>query len=312
MLTVIEGPDCGGKSTWARWLQAHAPGTSIHAHGPYSGEARTVHHYWATVLASMQPGAHVVADRAWPSEPVYGEAYRGGSDRVGVQRRLLERAAFSAEGVVAYFLPPYPKVVQAWTARKGDEYLDEERQLRRVYELFLEQFMNASGLPSVLVDWTVSTPREIRELIDAGRAARDLGPGLGHWNPGRSVLIVLGDGDDARASERGQAPPRQLPGCDFRASESSLLDALEAEGVHESALYWACATPDLSPHFIDDLQPAGVVAVGRKAERWCNAHAVPNDAVPHPAWWTRNRRGERHPVAAAAAQFVRPEEEVKS
>lgn len=85
-LFILEGPDCTGKSTLATHLCRFLPAVYMHASGD-----KSLHHSMLAYHQSLTAGAkvnlyhgkHVVLDRHWPSEYVYGQIFRPElSDRV--------------------------------------------------------------------------------------------------------------------------------------------------------------------------------------------------------------------------------------
>src|SRR5690606_4535727 len=133
-VTIFEGPDGGGKSTAAREYAALTNALYIH-HGPYKqvGDGLS-----RMVLESMLPALlgyqDVVLDRCWLSEPIYADAFRGGKDRLGLERsRVLDRAALRCGAVIVKCLPQWAVVKANFLSRLGEEYLDTADQLLRVY-----------------------------------------------------------------------------------------------------------------------------------------------------------------------------------
>jgi hypothetical protein len=128
MLTILEGPDGGGKTCFAETLTSQPGSEAVtYDHGPYLEHAEIARLYWPMIeRALVPPRQEVLADRSWLAEPVYGDAYRGGANRLPVaHRRLLERAALAAHAVVGFFLPPAERCAETFLRRLDREYLPD-------------------------------------------------------------------------------------------------------------------------------------------------------------------------------------------
>lgn len=300
MLTIFEGPDGGGKSQFARWFAWNDPARvlidppRVDDHGPYLGESSIAPHYWRSIVGA-RAGYTVYMDRSWIAEPIYGAAFRGGDDRIGIAyRRMLERGAWSARAVVALFLPPFEVCAESFQRRREEEYLPDTDRLRAVYQgyLGLIEGTRTLDLPCVVVDYTRHRRAQIRDLIAAVRPPVDAcGLGAGRFEPGRSILVV-GDRPGPCHPERGGdcgAPfvTFQRGGCSVWLSEQ-----LEAAGIPESNLYFINAYSrdgaTASPFFLSHLRPPLVVALGERAADWARTVAQVNAVeVPHPQYWRR-------------------------
>lgn len=318
MLTILEGPDGGGKTTFTR---GYASGAPVYDHGPYpDATARTLPILYAPMIQEARESRRlVVGDRSWLAEPVYGAAYRNGANRLTVvARRMLERAALDARAVVALFLPGIERCVETFAARRGEEYLDSVGQLEAVYAGYLGYLVDGpmrpglfgylTDLPLVVADWTRHRPGQLAELIEAARPRFGHGPGAGHLDQG-SVLLV---GD--RPSEPDPVL-RDAPFTSFHRGGCSawLAELLEEEGVPERRLYWVNAnttggtvrrrelTELLEQHAFRE-----VVALGENA-----AHSLRSiglaylRSVEHPQYWKRFHHHERYPLLDVLQEVLR-------
>lgn len=133
-LTILEGPDGGGKSTLIKtWWPAER--ASVFAHGPYtkcSGDEIAAA-YLHDISYERATGRIVAMDRCWISEGIYGPVARGKNRLDDRQRLVLEQAAHECHAVVVLCLPSYEACLKAYLARKELEYLEDETQLKRVY-----------------------------------------------------------------------------------------------------------------------------------------------------------------------------------
>lgn len=135
-LTIFEGPDGSGKSTLAKRF-AKATGARYVHFGPLpkiSGSLGRVH------VEAMMPALlgyqDVVFDRSWLSEVPYGQAFREGTDRLGdPSREMLDRLALRCGGAVVMCDPGWETVRSNFLARKHMEMLDDDNQLKIVYDL---------------------------------------------------------------------------------------------------------------------------------------------------------------------------------
>jgi hypothetical protein len=312
VLTIVDGPDGGGKSTWTRWYTARGR-QQVYDHGPYPGEELIAPHYWESMIPARD--WPVVMDRCWVAEPIYGAAFRGGMNRITTaHRRMLERAALAVRGVVALFLPPYEICRLAFLARKGDEYLASTEELAAVYDGYLGLIRGATNvngrwlhlpmsLPYVVADWTRHTPRQISALIESVRGLPNEGPGTGRWAPDETVVLV---GD-----RPGTTPgPGWSPFTTWndRGCSAWLADVLEAAEIPESALYWVnafSADGRATPHeWLATLQPRTVITLGREAAAWLqkwDGHRTLRaiDEVEHPQFWKRFHHRDPYPLVDA-------------
>lgn len=133
-LTIFEGPDGGGKTTLAnRWFQNWE--CTAFNHGPYLN--RTGDEIAAAYLHDVEHFKvslrHVIMDRCWISESIYGPAARGKNRLDERQRLFLEQAAHEANGIVIICLPSFEACKKAYLARKELEYLEDETVLQRVW-----------------------------------------------------------------------------------------------------------------------------------------------------------------------------------
>ena len=142
MIIILEGPDGGGKTTLAERLRqffgTHRM-THVMKHGPYIGMSTEdlCKTYFRSMTQALTYDDHVIMDRSWLSEPIYGTVYRNGANRVDLpRRRMLERVALSRGAVVVHCQPDLSLCVDTFKQRKGIEYLDTTEQLGAVYEAY--------------------------------------------------------------------------------------------------------------------------------------------------------------------------------
>lgn len=292
-VTIFEGADGAGKTTLIEALrQRHA--ALVLNHGPYLNETSIARHYLASLEVARD--GDVFMDRSWLAEPIYGNAYRHGSDRIGVaSRRMLDRVALSLGGVVVRCAPLFNVCAATFTRRaaKHGEYLDNVDQLRAVYNGYQEDLR--TDLSVVDFDYMTMTTEDLWSRVEAARPLKNGGPGVGHWAPGKIALLV-GDQMNSRGTW-------DLPFVSFNRHGCSawLADGLEKNEVSEAGLYWINSTGldgrPLGDKFINELQPTKIIALGERAATWCDGHGLDHKTVvPHPQFFKRFKAGQAYPL----------------
>lgn len=307
---ILEGPDGGGKSTLAGQLAAafekNGPVHVVH-HGPYPGmSGEDLMGFYLASMALAAENRTVIMDRSWISEPIYGKVYRNAESRLKTwQVRMLERVALGYNGVVVKCLPPGGACLSNYAARKGVEMLDNEDQLAQVY-------MEYAAMQSTLavLDFDYTQQHCYGQLLnDLGRC-HDLnkGPGIGMFSPWSVVLL----GDTVNPNEAVKGFDRDLPFVTIGASGCSywLTEQLEEFGIREDQLYWANVTRSdgapLSYHWLLDLKPKAVIAMGHRAARWCNSFGIDFESTNHPQFIKRflSSKPERTQIVDAIATVI--------
>lgn len=145
-LIILEGPDGAGKTTLGEKL-ATMLGVPISNHGPYKGEGQIWMRYFDSMVPYYKGERHVILDRCWLAEPVYGAVYRGGTNRIEPwQKRILNHVANSGSVMLVWCLPPVEKCLEAFRSRRQLEMLDSEQQLRDVYFEYVKAAANEQGI----------------------------------------------------------------------------------------------------------------------------------------------------------------------
>lgn len=158
-ITIFEGPDGSGKSTAAK-KYAEATGARLVHCGPYPQLTTELKHvYLQAMVPALLDYDHVVLDRCWISEPIYGAIFRNGEDRLGRRGcELLDGIAALCDGHVIVCLPPLETCLDNWRRRhaQGGEYLEREEQLRDVWQLYTDCVANdaLTNLPVQTFDYT--------------------------------------------------------------------------------------------------------------------------------------------------------------
>lgn len=305
---ILEGPDGGGKSTLAAQLERQLAGPVITTHhGPYREDGATVwRRYLTSMLTAYADLAHVVLDRSWLSEPIYGAVYRGGANRIdAAERRMLERVALGRSAGLVLCRPGWAACEASFRARKevGGEMLDDTAQLRAVYDAYKQLELASLFQGGVFAEYPAlynyeqQTPGGVIEQLRL-TPMENLGPGIGAWRPGQVALIV---------GERpgGFGGRWHLPFVSLTEGGCSawLANQLEAADIAEHDLYWINAYdgPEergaaCSSDWVDALQPKLIVALGEGAGGWCVKRNLGHVQVSHPQHHKRFKHRQAYPL----------------
>lgn len=294
MIIILEGPDGGGKTTLAERLRQFF-GTHrmahVMKHGPYIGMSTEdlCKTYFRSMTQALTYDDHVIMDRSWLSEPIYGTVYRNGANRVDLpRRRMLERVALSRGAVVVHCQPDLSLCVDTFKQRKGIEYLDNTEQLGEVYEAY-ETLSQHTCLPVVHYDYEKDALESlVQTLMD--RSTPNGASGGGSFKPG-NILMLCDKGPRTNIKASAAVVPF-INFLDDDGPSRMLADTLEREGVPESDLYWINTqtyqgTPTDSS-FMKDLQPSRVFALGNNAYAWALNNSVQAYKLPPPLYHMQN------------------------
>ena len=163
-LTILEGPDGGGKTTLAAALKAlDPPGTTVIHHGSYAGQEGITELYMSSI--QLAKSTKVVLDRSWLSERIYGDVYRNGMNRLGsAGETWLSMTASDFGAVVVLCLPSYQQCYTTFTSRIAGEMLDTTRQLQQVYGGYARQ--NWKHIPVIEYDYTLDTFQSLLKRME--------------------------------------------------------------------------------------------------------------------------------------------------
>lgn len=257
-LTIVEGCDGGGKTTFA-----HAFARETHAHYVHFGPLPHVHDHLARMyVEAMQPALlglqDVVFDRSWLSERPYGMAFRHGQDRLSpVIIRMLERLAFRCGAVVVHCRPTWATTRKNFIRRRAEEYMDTVTQLQHVYQLYET---TKTALPMIQYNFQRDQP-PTPIIIDASRMplhARDV-----RSAGNRSALCAIVGESCAEWTDRDAW--YQWPCASFSKTGSAyrLTRAMMTRAIDEASLYWVNCD---QPNFATTLPHAATIfALGTRA-----------------------------------------------
>lgn len=292
-LTIFEGPDGGGKSTAAHAFADATGARYVHFPALPRVNKGLGRMYVEAMLPALLGYQDVVFDRCWLSEMPYGVAFREGQDRLtSASRRMLERLAMRCGAVVVRCQPAWEVVKANYLGRRHLEMLDNEHQLRTVYDLYAEQL---TDLPELVYDYTKKDLLTAPKLIDGVEAMRfprhrlDVAS-AGNWG-GRFVFV-----GQSFAERKDNDAFYQWPFASFSCEGCSqwLADQLDSAGVGENQILWLNADQDLS--ILYGLDDATVVALGNEAYDQLYRLKILAHVVPHPQSWRRFSAKQPYPL----------------
>ena len=305
-LFIMEGPDGGGKSTLVETLRKTYPRAHYVHFGPLLKVKQLFRCYVEAMMPAVLGHSDVVLDRCWLSEPIYGSVFRGGQLRVDpVEERMLERLAARCNAVVINCLPPWSSVSRTFESRKGEEYLDTQKQLKEVYNQYA-LLKGGTSLPVLPYDYVKqqALTSQMPVMLDmAGLilASSSLISTKAHELPGSagfkdSKVLLVGE---SFAELKDGDPLYQWPFASTdRASCSwwltrQLIDA----GIPESKLCWVNAD-QLTPDMQTDLVCQHVICMGDAAENAVLEHGPKRQIhrVNHPQSWKRFHSSKPYPL----------------
>lgn len=282
---ILEGPDGGGKSTLARYLQDRYGYAVCKTNQPKEGEDLFTS-YTGSLVAALNHYRPVVFDRHYLGEAIYGPIMRG-EDRLGTRgRRLIERLLVSRGVHLILCLPTWAQLLEAWKAKNGDDYLRNEDQLNKINNAYHREMDR--GLPNATVyQWSLEERAEV--IASCLFEPLPAYPSFMTGYPGATTLIV-----GERVNPK--AVPWDLPFHHLGNCSDWLLDRLDDAHIPERSLCWANALNRLGE--VNPLDQAltacdnlkRVIALGDKATEVCRerfngtTEVVP---LPHPQYWKR-------------------------
>lgn len=157
-LFIVEGPDCSGKSTFAKHLATQRNATYIHASGAKSLHT-AMQDYHKSLLSDAKVNLlnrDVVMDRFWPSELVYGQIFRPHmSDRVYDFVEILP--------LVATLNPTYifcddPEVENRHAKQQDQDHPYNAVQFAMVVDSYRKLTVEMMDMPALPNLWHPRTP----------------------------------------------------------------------------------------------------------------------------------------------------------
>lgn len=286
-LTIFEGSDGSGKTTAAQDYAKYTGARYVHL-GPFprvtTGLARL---YVEAMLPALLGYQDVVLDRCWMSEPIYGQAFRGGVTRLSpASTRMLERIAMRCETLLVLCQTDLNSTLATFRGRRGVEMLGRESQLFDVWKQYDQEFSRPDrlALPTKFYDYKIhgsfvsyyfgeELGRNIRTAIHAPK-----------WSSGGNLMaryVLVGE---SFGLHKNVDPLFQVPFVSFTGSGCSqwLTTALANADVSESQLLWVNSDePELGEILSPDLRTK-IFGLGEKASTKLNELGYDFKSVMHP------------------------------
>ena len=286
-LTIFEGADGSGKTTAARQFAEETGARYVHF-GAFPRARHISRFYAEAMLPALLGYQDVVFDRSWYDEAPYGRAFRNGHDRVGTDEgRMLARLAMRCGVIVVVCSPPWEVCRSNYASRKHIEYLENEQQLKVVYDHF------AAGVATFPFTFPYDYTRDSAlspAALDRCRFTRHplAVRSAGNW---LAPIVLVGE---KFAEPKEHDPFYQWPFASFsdRGCSRWLTRRLDVVGVQEYQLLWVNADQDL-----ELISPTrDYYALGDMAAKRLTELGVPFQGVPHPQAWKRFHHGEAYPL----------------
>lgn len=291
-LTIFEGPDGGGKTTLGRTYAERTGARYVHF-GPLPNVSKGLPRlYVEAMLPALLGYQDVVFDRCWLSETPYGDAFRGGADRMTVaDRRMLERLSLRCGAVVVRCQPPWATVKANYLSRKHLEMLENEHQLRQVYRAYEKE---PSALPMLVHDYTQVNDQAVLDAFieDRRHPCHPLNANTaGSWTA-KTALV----GQDF-AERKDQDPFYQWPFASFSNQGCSqwLTNHLVIIGKPESELLWINADQNLTGVTSGRLDRL-YYALGDEAFARLKGLGIAAVKLPHPQQHKRFHAKQPYPL----------------
>lgn len=297
---VLEGPDCGGKTTLANWLVKNHDCQLVHTGPPQGLPFQEYMSQLMDVDLKRRMGMDtrpVVFDRLHLGERVYGPIVRD-NDRLGpYYNRMLDRVLLGFGAVIVYCAPCDRQLtVDEWRKRaaEGKELITNEGLFEKVLQEY-QSLMVKQIVSLAMYDYTAPNAElNLIERVQTYGAFPNEGPGIGHWSPGKSTLLV---GEQIAKPISGKV---DWPFTGVGGSSLWLAERLEEWGVSERDLYWVNAlrpaNQKADPEFIARLRPKKVIALGVMADNWLDEAGIAHEKVDHPQSWKRFNYGKPYPL----------------
>jgi len=302
-LFLIDGMTISNRSQVASAVAAKFPKESVEV---FTCNDEVPPHIYVPMMVSAFVGKNVIIENGWRAHTVLSllnEPTRHPKEFL----RMLDRIALGAKGHIGltFCLPRI--LAERWNQLHPNIPYPEEL----VNRLQLAWYRaSTKGLTQIRINTNDgSFVDDIDTLIDrASLAARESGPGIGNFNPGKVVLLV---GDRHGPSIQPYATDYNLAFCDMAKAGSSywLSQQLDNSNIEERHLYWINAYDKegipTEPYFIEQLKPVAILTMGDSAARWCQSNAIAHEQFSHPQYHKRFQFKEPYPLIQRLETLVK-------
>lgn len=317
MLIVLEGPDCGGKTTLAReLLAAHGgPGHREHAGPPADPPPCAFTEYESALdepglrARIADPGYLVVMDRWHVGEAVYGPLWRGRSRLDAAGLLHVENSLLGFGAVRVACLPSYSALQIRFLSRG-----DDRTQVSELPWIHAEYAAHARRFGYQIVDGTEERALLVADLlagaVGAARRAALVQRAASRTYVGPFVhprALLVGDERNAgpRPDLRRPFTPVNGLGC-----SRWLWDAVLATGEHRAVGAVNSNEPGVDLRWLwAELSFPNLVALGGRASRRLTALGLGHRTIYHPQFAKRfkNKRFDEYVASLTAAIHVERE-----
>jgi hypothetical protein len=161
-VVILEGPDGGGKTTLAKKLVD--AGFKYRHEGPPPAQVDIVAYYLKILYDSLRSTDHIVHDRLWLGERVYGPVRRG-SDRLGdLGQKLFERLHHSKPIQQYICLPNMTLARQNYSIKikESDDYLKSFESWEQVFKIY-EAWQKSNSILGPVYDYSIVSAKSVVE-----------------------------------------------------------------------------------------------------------------------------------------------------
>ena len=288
MLILLEGVDCGGKSTLANTLArllveaGEQEPTMLHRGVP---QMHPLDEY-ERCLDWYRPGNgdNVICDRWHIGADVYGPLMRGDQGLDPVVRWHVEAYLKSRGAILVLVEPPSVEEMLARMHRRGEDYINDEQAIH-CFEAFRPVVQG-----SKIFKFKYTSDDDPTLLIDLAGVAEDASHKFinfpSYIGPVWPRVLLLGDKrNTVGGPEDSEAAFIPWPGTSGRYLLEALGDVDDVgiananETTNLSGLYRRCGCPE-------------VVALGLNAAKACMVAGIPHKVVKHPQYMRRFKHSD--------------------